>query len=64
MLGVFQKTTRVINIDETEVDKFDFRRRCWQRRDTTNSNPVKKVRPRVTMIAALDSHGQVYVSLL
>jgi hypothetical protein len=26
--------------------------------------PVKKVRPRITMIAALDSRGEIYISLL
>jgi hypothetical protein len=30
----------------------------------SNSVPVKKVRPRITMVAALDSRGEIYISLL
>jgi hypothetical protein len=46
------------------VDSYDYRRRSWQRKGMTNSVPVKKVRPRITMIVALDSTGEIYCSLL
>ena len=64
LLQVLMKTKRCINIDETEVDRLDFRRRVWQQKGVSNTMPVKRVRPRVTMIAAMDTHGEVYVSLL
>ena len=64
LLQVLRTTKRCINIDETEVDRLDFRRRVWQQKGVSNTMPVKRVRPRVTMIAAMDTHGEVYVSLL
>ena len=42
----------------------DFRRRKWQVRGSTNSVPAFSLAPRVSMIAATDSLGNIYFSLL
>ena len=42
----------------------DFHRRKWQVRGSTNSIPAFFLAPRVSMIAATDSLGNIYFSLL
>ena len=42
----------------------DFRRRKWQVKGSTNSVPAFSMAPRVSMIAATDSLGNIYFSLL
>jgi hypothetical protein len=54
----------IINIDESWLGKSDFRRFSWSLRGVTNSVPQKQVQPRISMIAGLDSNGQVYLSLV
>ena len=63
-LELVQTKKRIINIDETWVDSGDFRRRCWQRANLSNSIPIKKVQPRITLVVAVDSTGELYASLL
>ena len=41
----------------------DFRRRKWQARGTTNSIARKLMVPRISMIVALDTDGEVFLSL-
>jgi hypothetical protein len=64
LLKLMQSKSRIIQIDESWVDSCDYRRRSWQRKGMSNSIPVKKVRPRITMIVALSSRGEIYCSLL
>ena len=42
----------------------DFRRRKWQVKGSTNSVPAFSLAPRVSMIVATDSLGNIYFSLL
>jgi hypothetical protein len=56
-------TRRVINIDETWLGMGDFRRMKWQAPGTNNSVPAYQMAPRVSMFTALDTLGNVYVSL-
>ena len=64
LLKLINKKSRLINIDETWIGESDFRRRKWQVKGISNSLPLKGVRPRITLIAAVDTHGQKYLSLL
>jgi len=59
----FLKTT-IINVDETWLGMSDFRRMRWAPIGKSNSVPKKNLQPRISMIVALDSAGQVYASLL
>jgi hypothetical protein len=54
----------VLNIDETWLGMSDFRRRKWRAHGTTNSVAKMMMQPRISMIAGLDSIGNVYLSLV
>ena len=54
----------ILNVDETWLGMSDFRRRKWARPNTTNSIAQLQVVPRISMIAALDTNGQVFYSLI
>jgi hypothetical protein len=58
-----QTRTRLINIDETWLGMSDFRRMKWQQPPALNSVPKSLWHPRISMILAIDSYGQQYVSL-
>lgn len=55
---------RIINIDETWLGMTDFRRRKWQYKDHSNSHPILQMQPRITLIAGVDTEGNLYASLL
>ena len=63
-LHLYQKRTRMIVIDETWIGETNFRRRLWQKKKHKISQKGPSVRPRITMIAALDNNCEVYLSLL
>ena len=54
----------IINIDESWLGKSDFRRFSWSPQGVTNSVPQKQIQPRISMIAGLDTNGQIYLSLV
>ena len=41
----------------------DFRRMKWRPKHSTNSNPIVTIFPRISMIVAIDTLGNIYVSL-
>ena len=55
--------TRIICIDETWLGMSDFRRMKWQKDGNDNSVAAFSLVPRVTMLAALDSLGNAWISL-
>ena len=57
------KSRVYLNIDETWLGMCDFRRQKWRAPDTTNSVPAFSMAPRVTMITAVDTLGNVYFAL-
>ena len=63
MLSLTQKKTIFLNIDETWLDMSDFRKMKWRPKYSTNSNPVFMVWPRISMIIAIDTLGNVYFCL-
>jgi hypothetical protein len=54
----------VINVDESLLGQSDFRKRKWMVPGTSNSVAKKALQPRVSMIAALDNLGGVFISLV
>ena len=60
MLGVLDSGKRCICIDETWLNELDFRRMKWRARNDTNSIPKRGISPRVSVIAAIDTNGEVY----
>ena len=54
----------VMNVDETWLGMSDFRRRKWALPNSTNSVAQLQIVPRISMIAALDTGGKVFYSLI
>ena len=50
-------------MDETWLDTSDYRRMKWRPINTTNSKPLYPISPTISMIVALDTLGNVYLSL-
>ena len=63
MIEQLSKGKRVICIDETWISETDFRRRKWRQSGTTNSIAERTVKPRISMITAIDTDGHIYNSL-
>ena len=63
MLEVLAEGKRVINIDETWLPHLDFRNKKWRQRGEQNTVSYKPLGHRVNMIAAIDTEGQLYLSL-
>ena len=58
------RKNRIINVDETWLGMSDFRKGGWTFLGRKNSWAKKNIQPRISMITALDTSGQVYISLL
>jgi hypothetical protein len=63
MLELLESGKRVLNIDESWMTSTNFKRSKWREHGTTNSMPEKHMSARVAIIAAVDTEGDVYVSL-
>ena len=59
----YHKDRIYLNLDETWLGMSDFRRMKWQAPGSNNSVPAFQMAPRVTMLTACDTLGNVYVSL-
>ena len=64
MLELLGSDFRILNIDETWINETCFTRRSWQSNKVSNSAVENSVHPRVSMIAALDNFGELYLSLM
>ena len=53
----------IINVDETNISKTDFRLYKWQHFDQNNSMPNPLINPRISLIAGVSNHGQLYMAL-
>jgi len=53
----------VINLDESWLGTTDFRRMNWAYKGQNNNLAVKNLSPRISMIVALDTRGEVFLSL-
>ena len=63
LISLTQKKTVFINIDESWLDMSDYRRMKWRPKHSTNSYPIVIVQPRISIIAGIDTLGNVYFSL-
>ena len=63
LLTQLKSHTRVLNVDETWVNRGDMRHMKWRKRGQTNSISDKEIRPRLSVIAAIDTEGETYMSL-
>ena len=63
MLELIDQGKILINIDESWLNETDFRRMKWREYGSSNTVPGWPLAPRITVIAALDSLGNVYLTL-
>ena len=63
MFELLEQGKRIINIDETWLPHLDFRNKKWRRRGELNTLSTKPLSPKVNMIAAVDTDGNLYLSL-
>ena len=64
MIKLLRAGMRIINVDETELTNSDYNRQKWRVPGTTNSMPNPRIRPRISLIAGVSNHGELYISLL
>ena len=55
--------TVLCNIDETMVNKSDWRKCKWQPRGQSSSVVDHRLNPRITLITAVDTLGNVWIAL-
>ncbi len=59
----FAKKKIIINIDETWMNQTDFLRKKWRLKRRTNSMPEITLSNRVSLIAAIDIMGEIYLTV-
>ena len=64
MIGLLLASKRIINIDESWVNQTQYNRRMWAPSTSPATVTGKMIAPRLSLIAALDTDGRVYFSLL
>ena len=63
LLELLEHGFKIVNIDESWVNEVDFQRRKWHDRTESNSLPRKTVSPRLSLLAAIDTEGSLYMAL-
>ena len=63
MLDLLEQGFTIVNIDESWLNELDFRRRKWHACAETNSLPTQSTRPRLSVIAAIDTRGRIFMAL-
>ena len=63
MLELLINNKRVINVDESWINETNFTRMMWCPTTSTSTIKLSAVTPRLALIAALDTDGQVYFAL-
>ena len=63
MLKLLAAGTRVINVDQTWLNDLNFHRRCWAHAGDRNTRNMNSVTPRLSMLMAIDTDGNLYAAL-
>ena len=63
MLALLKSGKRVINVDESSLPHSDFRRKKWRIKGDNNSYSAKALGYKLNLITAIDTTGQVYLSI-
>ena len=63
LLQFHSENYRVLNCDQSWLNQTDFRLRKWNYKRGHNSIPTRPVNPRLSLIATIDTRGEVYLSL-
>ena len=63
MIDLLLSGKQVINVDESWVNETNFTNMMWCQGSTARTITSKSVNPRLAIIAALSTNGDVYFSL-
>ena len=63
MLPLLENGRRIINIDESWLNETTFYRKLWRPMFEDNSVPSQNVTPRISVIAAIDTDGNLWFAL-
>jgi len=63
MLPLLQRGAHILNVDESWVSSTNFTRMLWAPSQTPATMRAKPVSYRISLIAALDTEGNIYYSL-
>ena len=63
MINILASGKRVINIDETWLSETSFIRKTWGEKNGNGNMTLNSVIPRVSVIAALDTEGNIWFTL-
>ena len=63
MFKLLKMGKRVIYIDETWINETSFIRKTWSKKKGEGNVMLNSVSPRISMIAAIDTDGQVWYTL-
>ena len=63
MLQLLKTGKRILNVDESWIAESNFTRMMWNTPSKPSSIESKPVTPRLALIAAVDSEGEVYFCL-
>ena len=63
MLQLHHEGRYVVNVDESWIGECDFTRLIWCKNKYNSSMKEKPVKPRLSLLAALDSEGNVWFAL-
>ena len=64
MIKLLESGKRIINVDESWINTAQYNRRQWAPSAGKSSSVLKSINPRLSLIAALDTDGKVWFSLL
>ena len=63
MMGLLKEGWRILNVDESFINESSYNRKMWCPTKSPSTVNEKQIIPRLALIAALDTDGQVYFSL-
>ena len=63
LVRLIEQKQRIINVDETWLNESGFIRKAWALKDGQGNIQLNAVTPRLSMIAAMDTEGEVWFSL-
>ena len=64
MLELLRDKKNILNVDESWLNEVSFQRKVWCPKDRPPTVTRQGVSPRISLIAALDTEGRVWFSLL
>lgn len=62
-LTTLDSKIKIVNVDQTWINSWDFNKKKWRVRGTTNSVKTRNSSRRLSLIVGLDTNGKLYCSV-